>query len=164
MKKIATILSVRNFEEKACILLATRQGVVKKTELSAFSNPRRKGVYAINIDEGDEVIAARLTSENDRSCSFTKTAWLCASTKGLCDSWEESPVASKGVTLRDAEDDRRRLRSRQRRRDELSSFAKTAMENARSSTISARRTGAASASVRSSPVNAMACGRRTLRH
>ena len=40
--------------------MATRKGVVKKTELQEFSNPRRKGIWALDIDEGDELIAARL--------------------------------------------------------------------------------------------------------
>ncbi len=71
-EKIATVLRVKKFDEPAFILLATRQGVVKKTDLNAFSSPRRKGVYAINIDEGDEVIAARLTRETDQVMLFTK--------------------------------------------------------------------------------------------
>jgi DNA gyrase subunit A len=73
-EKIAAILKVKDFEESAYILLCTRQGVVKKTELNAFNSPRRKGVYAINIDEGDEVIAARLTRENQQVMLFTKDA------------------------------------------------------------------------------------------
>ncbi|PWU13694.1 MAG: DNA gyrase subunit A [Chlamydiae bacterium] len=71
-EKIATVLKVKKFEEDHYIFLATKQGVVKKTELSAFSSPRRKGVYAINIDEGDEVIAARLTKEGEQIMLFTK--------------------------------------------------------------------------------------------
>lgn len=72
-EKIAAVLCVKNFEATdAYILLATRQGVVKKTELSSFSSPRKKGVYAINIDEGDEVIAARLTREGQEVMLFTK--------------------------------------------------------------------------------------------
>ncbi|NDD57920.1 MAG: DNA topoisomerase (ATP-hydrolyzing) subunit A [Chlamydiae bacterium] len=72
-EKIAAVLRVKNFAApESYILLCTRQGVVKKTELSAFDSPRRKGVYAINIDEGDEVIAARLTKEGQQVMLFTK--------------------------------------------------------------------------------------------
>ena len=72
-EKIAAVLRVKDFsEENSYILLCTRQGVVKKTELSAFDSPRRKGVYAINIDEGDEVIAARLTQEGQQVMLFTR--------------------------------------------------------------------------------------------
>lgn len=72
-EKVAAVLRVKKFSEpNAYILLCTRQGVVKKTELSAFDSPRRKGVYALNIDEGDEVIAARLTREGQQVMLFTR--------------------------------------------------------------------------------------------
>ena len=71
-EKIAAVMRVKNFEDQACILLATTKGVVKKTELSAFCNQRKKGVFAINIDEGDEVIAARLVTEEQEVMLFTK--------------------------------------------------------------------------------------------
>lgn len=72
-EKVAAVLRVKDFAEvNTYILLCTRQGVVKKTDLSAFDSPRRKGVYAINIDEGDEVIAARLTREGQQVMLFTR--------------------------------------------------------------------------------------------
>ncbi|HSX03779.1 MAG TPA: DNA topoisomerase (ATP-hydrolyzing) subunit A [Rhabdochlamydiaceae bacterium] len=71
-ERVAALLCVKNFEEAATILLATKKGVVKKTELAAFSSPRRKGVYAINIDENDEVIAARLCHEGEQIMLFTR--------------------------------------------------------------------------------------------
>jgi DNA gyrase subunit A len=71
-EKVAAILKVRDFEGDSCILLATLKGVVKKTELSAFNNPRRKGVFAINIDEGDELIAARITKPTEQIMLFTR--------------------------------------------------------------------------------------------
>jgi len=100
-EKIATTLRVRNFDEAGCILLATRQGVVKKTDLSAFSNPRRKGIYAISIDEGDEVIAARIVRPSQQVMLFTHG--------GMAVRFEESDIRAmgrtargvRGVTLRD---------------------------------------------------------------
>lgn len=91
-EKIAAVLKVRSFEEKASILLATRQGVVKKTELDAFSSPRRKGVYAINIDEGDEVIAARLVREGEQIMLFTKN--------GMAVRFDQSQVRPVGRVAR----------------------------------------------------------------
>lgn len=69
---IATVLKVKNFEEEASIFMTTEKGIVKKTDLAHFNNPRRKGVYAINIDEGDAVIAARLVSGKDQIMLFTR--------------------------------------------------------------------------------------------
>lgn len=91
-EKIAAVLRVKTFDEPGYILLSTRQGVVKKTELSAFSAPRRKGVYAINIDEGDEVIAARITHEEDQVMLFTKN--------GMAVRFDQSQVRSVGRVAR----------------------------------------------------------------
>jgi len=71
-EQIAAQLRVRRFDEEgASILLATKQGVVKKTLLESFSSPRRKGVYAINIDDGDEVIAAHIVRLEEQVMLFT---------------------------------------------------------------------------------------------
>lgn len=70
-EKIATTLRVSSFDEEACILMATKKAVVKKSLLSEFSNPRRKGIWALDIDEGDEVMAARLVKANQQVMLFT---------------------------------------------------------------------------------------------
>lgn len=70
-EKIATIMRVTSFEEEAGILMATRRGIVKKTELNQFSNPRKKGIWALAIDEGDELISARLVKQNQQVMLFT---------------------------------------------------------------------------------------------
>jgi DNA gyrase subunit A len=103
-EKIATVLRVKNFEEPASILLATRQGVVKKTELAAFSSPRRKGVYSINIDEGDEVIAARLTRENEQVMLFTKNGMAVRFNQEQVRSVGRVARGVKGATLKNDKD------------------------------------------------------------
>ncbi|MCB1067163.1 MAG: DNA topoisomerase (ATP-hydrolyzing) subunit A [Simkania sp.] len=70
---VAAVLRVRNFEEAdASILLATKRGVVKKTLIDSFSSPRRKGVFAISIDEGDEVISAHVVRKEQQVMLFTR--------------------------------------------------------------------------------------------
>jgi len=59
--KIAAMLPVREFEDNRFVVIATRKGVIKKTSLAAFSNPRRVGIRAIHIPEDDTVIEARIT-------------------------------------------------------------------------------------------------------
>lgn len=103
-EKIATILKVSSFEEEAYILMATKQAVVKKAVLQEFSNPRRKGIWALGIDEGDEVIAARLVKPGQQIMLFTH--------QGMAVRFDESNVRPmgrmargvKGATLR-AEND-----------------------------------------------------------
>jgi len=61
-EKINAILSVKEFTENQYIFMATAQGTVKKTSLSEFANPRRSGIIAIKLDEGDYLIGAEITS------------------------------------------------------------------------------------------------------
>jgi DNA gyrase subunit A len=64
-EKVAAVLPVREFKENQYIIMATREGTVKKTKLMAYSNPRVGGIIALNIREGDELIEAKLTSGSD---------------------------------------------------------------------------------------------------
>jgi DNA gyrase subunit A len=63
-EKVMTILPVKEFVADRYIVTATEQGTIKKTELMAYSNPRAGGIIALTIDEGDSLIAARLTDGN----------------------------------------------------------------------------------------------------
>jgi DNA gyrase subunit A len=60
-ERIAALVAVKEFEADKFIVMGTRQGVVKKTELSAFSNPRAGGIIAMGVEEGDSVIAAQIS-------------------------------------------------------------------------------------------------------
>jgi DNA gyrase subunit A len=62
---VRTMLAVRNLEEESkYIFFATRNGLVKKSELREFMHVRSNGINAINIEEGDELVAARITNGN----------------------------------------------------------------------------------------------------
>lgn len=61
-EKINAILSVKEFTENQYIFMATAQGTVKKTSLSEFANPRKSGIIAIKLDDGDFLIGAEITS------------------------------------------------------------------------------------------------------
>jgi DNA gyrase subunit A len=60
-EKLAAILAVREFSEGKYVLMATRKGTIKKTELSEYANIRVGGIIAMGIDDGDELIAAEIT-------------------------------------------------------------------------------------------------------
>ena len=60
-EKITAFLPVKEFAEGKFIVMATKYGVIKKTDLQAFSNIRSGGIIALGLDEGDELIATRLT-------------------------------------------------------------------------------------------------------
>jgi len=60
-EKLAAMLAVQEFDDQRFIVMGTRRGTIKKTELSAFSNPRAGGIIAMGIDEGDAVIDVQLS-------------------------------------------------------------------------------------------------------
>ena len=65
-EKINAILSVKEFDENHYIFMSTAQGTVKKTALTEFANPRKSGIIAIKLDEGDYLIGAEVTNgKND---------------------------------------------------------------------------------------------------
>jgi len=64
-EEITTIVAVKEFSETQYVLMATSNGVVKKTALSDFANAKAKGIIAIKLDEGDKLICAILTEGKD---------------------------------------------------------------------------------------------------
>ena len=61
-EKIQAFVSVKEFDDNHFIVMATQNGIVKKTVLSAYGNPRKGGIYAIEVREGDKLIEARITN------------------------------------------------------------------------------------------------------
>jgi DNA gyrase subunit A len=64
-EKIAQVIDIENYEVAPYLVLATRKGKVKKTELTKYDSPRSGGLIAINVEEGDELIGARLCAAED---------------------------------------------------------------------------------------------------
>jgi DNA gyrase subunit A len=67
--KVRAIIDVKNFDDEAYvkghyIVLCTKQGIIKKTDLEDFSRPRQNGINAINIQDGDQLLEAKLTDGN----------------------------------------------------------------------------------------------------
>jgi len=71
-EKIAAFVSVKSFEPGRYVLLATRKGIVKKTEIANFANPRTAGIIALGVEDDDALIEAVLTSGKDEVLLGTK--------------------------------------------------------------------------------------------
>ena len=61
-EKVEAFVSVNEFDDKHFIVMATKKGIIKKTVLSAYGNPRKGGIYAIEIRKEDKLIEARITN------------------------------------------------------------------------------------------------------
>lgn len=71
-EEIAEILDIRDYEVAQYLVLATRDGLVKKTELTAYDTNRSRGVIAINLREGDELVSAMLVDDHDEILLVSK--------------------------------------------------------------------------------------------
>lgn len=89
-EKVTAYLSIKEFVDDLYILMATEQGVVKKTNLSNFVHTRTAGIIAINLEENDKLICARVT---DGSCDV-----ILGTKKGLACRFRESDVRPMGRT------------------------------------------------------------------
>jgi DNA gyrase subunit A len=72
-EKISAVLPVTEFVEGKFVVMATKRGIIKKTDLMAYSHPRSGGIIAITMDEGDELIDVRLTDGNQDIFLGTRT-------------------------------------------------------------------------------------------
>lgn len=71
-EKITGLIPVRKFHDDEFLLMATRRGTVKKTELSAYGRPLKGGIIALGLDEGDQLIAVSRTKANDHVILSTR--------------------------------------------------------------------------------------------
>lgn len=99
-ERVAAVLRVKSFDEEGCILLATTKGVVKKSLISAYSNPRKKGVNAIKLDEGDNVMAAHLVREGEQIMLFTRDGMAVRFDESLARPLGRVSRGVKGVNLK----------------------------------------------------------------
>ncbi|HET7226671.1 MAG TPA: DNA gyrase subunit A [Candidatus Eisenbacteria bacterium] len=103
-EKVQAVVAVKSFDEQHFLVCATQKGLIKKTVLSAYSHPRKAGIYAIQLEDGDALIETIITDGTQDL--------VLAKKKGLAVRFHESDVRAMGrtaygvkaVTLDDAED------------------------------------------------------------
>ena len=103
-EKVEAFVSVKEFDDDHYIAMATRNGIVKKTVLSAYGNPRKGGIYAIEIREGDKLIEARITNgEHDILLGTYEGKSIRFSENNIRASGRKT-MGVKGITLSSKED------------------------------------------------------------
>jgi DNA gyrase subunit A len=100
---ISTALPVRDFKE-GYLIMFTKNGTVKKTALSAYSNPRGKGIIAVSLDEGDELIAVRKTSGENDIIIGTRNGLAIKFNEGDVRDMGRSARGVRGIRLVDGDD------------------------------------------------------------
>src|ERR1700722_8517606 len=99
-EKIAAMLTVKEFEEDRFVVMGTRSGVVKKTSLAAFSNPRAGGIIAMGVEEGDSVIAVQLTGGTGEVFIGTRHGMAIRFPETDVRSMGRTAYGVRGITLR----------------------------------------------------------------
>ncbi len=89
-EKVTAMLPVKDFNDNEFVLMCTKQGTIKKTELSAFSNIRQNGIIAVNLNDDDKLVSVQLT---DGSCDV-----IIGTYNGLACRFRESEVRPMGRT------------------------------------------------------------------
>ena len=102
-ERIAALLAVKEFEEDKFIVMGTRSGVIKKTELSAFSNPRAGGIIAMGVEEGDAVIAANVSDGKGEIFIGTRDGMAIRFPEADVRSMGRTAYGVRGISLREGD-------------------------------------------------------------
>jgi DNA gyrase subunit A len=100
-EKLAAMLAVQEFDDQRFIVMGTRRGTIKKTELSAFSNPRAGGIIAIGIEEGDAVIDVQLSDGQSEIFIGTKDGKAIRFGENDVRAMGRTAYGVRGIQLRD---------------------------------------------------------------
>lgn len=87
-ERVSAVIPVKEFSEDRYLFFGTKKGIIKKTELAAYANIRRGGLFAVNLREDDELIAVRLTDGNQEIIMGTRN--------GMSVRFKESDVRTMG--------------------------------------------------------------------
>src|SRR5713101_3178949 len=100
-ERIAATIAVKSFDDDKFVVMGTRRGAVKKTALSAFSNPRAGGIIAMGVEEGDSVIAVQLTDGTGQIFIGTRNGMAIRFDEGDVRPMGRAAYGVRGISLRD---------------------------------------------------------------
>jgi DNA gyrase subunit A len=100
-EQVKAVIPVKDFKEEKYLFFATRQGIVKRTELSSFENIRKGGLFAINIKEDDELLGVILSDGNQDIIMGTKHGMSIRFNENDVRSMGRSATGVKGINLDD---------------------------------------------------------------
>jgi DNA gyrase subunit A len=98
-EKICSVISTRSYEEGRFLVIATSQGMIKKTRFTEYDSPRRDGLIAIVLREGDEVIDTRLTDGGSNVILTTRDGYAIKFSESDCRAMGRVTQGVKGISL-----------------------------------------------------------------
>ena len=98
---VHTVLAVREFDDKRSVVFGTAKGTVKRTVLSAYSKPRNSGIIAITLEEGDSLINAALTNDDDSLIMFSDAGKAAHFQSGKVRATGRSARGVRGMRLKE---------------------------------------------------------------
>ncbi len=104
-EKIASVIPVREFEAGTFLLMATRQGLVKKTSLMEYSRPRQGGIIGINLEEGDALMQVCVTRPGDEVVLSTKQGMAIRFGESDARAMGRGAIGVWGIKLNKTKDD-----------------------------------------------------------
>jgi DNA gyrase subunit A len=102
-ERIAAMIAVKEFEPDKFVVMGTRHGVVKKTELSAFSNPRAGGIIAMGVEEGDAVMAVQVSDGNGEVFIGTRDGMAIRFAETEVRGMGRTAYGVRGISLREGD-------------------------------------------------------------
>ncbi len=100
-ERIAAMLAVKEFEDDKYVVMGTRKGVIKKTQLSAFSNPRAGGIIAMGVEDGDSVISVIVSEGKGEIFIGTRNGMAIRFPEDDVRPMGRAAYGVRGITLRD---------------------------------------------------------------
>jgi DNA gyrase subunit A len=100
-EKIAALLTVKEFDDARFVMMGSRLGVVKRTALSAFSNPRTGGIIAMGVEAGDAVIAVQVTEGSGEIFLGTRDGMAIRFNESDVRPMGRTAYGVRGITLRE---------------------------------------------------------------
>ena len=102
-EKIATVIPISGFEDGKYLIIGTKSGIIKKTELREYSNMRRGGLIAVELRDGDELVNARLADEDEQIMIVTRKGMSIRFSEKDVRTTSRASIGVKGITLRDGD-------------------------------------------------------------
>ena len=102
-EKVATMIPITDFDDSKYLIIATKSGIIKKTELSAYSNMRKGGLIAVDLRDGDELINAHLLNDDEDIMMATRKGMSIRFNEKDVRSTGRDSIGVKGITLREGD-------------------------------------------------------------